>query len=75
MDKIYIGIVLKRLRLSRNLTQSELARQAGLHHGFVSELESNKKEPCAGTLVALAKVLEVTVDDLLRQDEELNKLK
>lgn len=28
--------------------QADVSRVTGLRHGFISELESNKKEPCAG---------------------------
>lgn len=65
MGKFFIGESLRVLRERRGLRKSELARMTGLGHGFVSELESNKKEPCAGTLIALSRALEVTTDEVL----------
>jgi len=68
LAKVFIGQALKRTRIERHLTQSDLSRLTGLGNGFISELEANKKEPCAATLVRLAQVLEISVDQLLEQD-------
>lgn len=65
MEKFFIGHQLRALREQRNLLKVELARLAGLGHGFLGELEADKKEPCAGTLRALALALQVSADQLL----------
>lgn len=68
VDKVFIGDNLRRIRSEQNLSQADVSRLTGLRHGFISELESNKKEPCAGTLVKLSTVLGVSVDVLLKQE-------
>lgn len=69
-DKIFIGDTVKQLRQALRLSQADLSRLTGLRHGFISELESNKKEPGAGTLLKLSHVLGVSVDDLLQANRD-----
>lgn len=69
-DKVFIGETLIRLRKAQNLSQVELSGLTGLRQGFLSELESNKKEPGAGTLLKLSHVLGVSVDDLLQANRD-----
>ncbi len=68
MDKVFIGDNLRRIRSQQNLSQADVSRLTGLRHGFISELESNKKEPCAGTLLKLSTALGVSVDSLLARE-------
>ena len=56
---------LKRLREAAGLTQQELANRAGLSISAVTQTEGGqKKDPKLSTLVALAKVLGVSLDEL-----------
>lgn len=64
-EKIFIGDVMKRLRQAQHLSQADLSRLTGIHQGFISELESNKKEPGASTLVKLSRAFSVSVDEIL----------
>lgn len=64
-EKIFIGDAMKRLRHAHHLSQADLSRLTGLRQGFLSELESNKKEPGASTLVKLSRALSVSVDEIL----------
>ena len=68
MNKVFIGNNLRRIRGEQNLSQADVSRRTGLRHGFISELESNKKEPCAGTLLRLSTALGVSVDSLLSRE-------
>lgn len=70
MEKFFIGQELRALREERSLLKVELARLAGLGHGFLGELEADKKEPCAGTLRALAVALQVSADQLLNLEPQ-----
>ena len=72
-EKVFIGDTVKQLRQALNLSQADLSRLTGLRHGFISELEANKKEPGAGTLLKLSHALGASVDDLLQaiRDEYL----
>jgi enamine deaminase RidA (YjgF/YER057c/UK114 family) len=51
--------------LARNLTQNGLARRCNLEPSYISALEANKKEPGAGTIMALCRALEVSPNVLL----------
>ena len=57
---------LKKIREAADLTQAELAKKSGVGRITISRLETGKlKETNFGTLVKLAKVLQVSVDDLI----------
>lgn len=58
---------LKEIREKANLTQAELAEKSGVGRVTISRLETGKlKETTFGTLMKLAKVLQVSVDDLIK---------
>lgn len=57
---------IKNLRVSRGLTQEMLAVQVDVERSTVAMWESGVSKPRADTLVQLAKVLDCTVDDLLK---------
>lgn len=65
MEKLFIGDTLRKLRKDKHLTQSALAAAADLQQGFISDLEHNRKEPGARTLVLIARALQVSVSALL----------
>lgn len=52
-----IGMNLRRLRLSLNLTQEELADRAELSKGFISQVENNLTSPSIATLMDLLECL------------------
>jgi transcriptional regulator with XRE-family HTH domain len=52
-----IGANLRRLRLSLNLTQEELADRAELSKGFISQVEHNLTSPSIATLMDLLECL------------------
>ena len=56
---------LKSLRLSRSLTQDELARQINISPSAVSMYENGAREPDLSTLIAFAKFFNVSSDYLL----------
>jgi transcriptional regulator with XRE-family HTH domain len=60
---------LKRLRGEKRLSQAALSRQAEVSPGYVSELESGQgKRPSGQVLMRLAKVLGVTIAELLGEN-------
>ena len=59
------GAQLQRLRTNRDLTQEQLAVKAGLSRIYVAKLELGQHDPALSTLVRLAKVLRVSVTELL----------
>jgi transcriptional regulator with XRE-family HTH domain len=56
---------LQQLRKRRNLTQAQLADQAGISRGYLARLETARQDPTLTTLEALAKALGVRVSRLL----------
>jgi transcriptional regulator with XRE-family HTH domain len=59
------GAHLQRVRISRDLTQEQLAVKAGLSRIYVAKLELGQHDPALSTLVRLARVLRVSVAELL----------
>ncbi len=53
------------LRVSRGLTQEQLAREVSVSRSTVAMWESGKSNPTAKKMPKLASVLECTVDELL----------
>lgn len=67
------GEKLRTLRVRHGLTLKELANEFGLTaHGYISELESGKKVPTTEFVLNVARLFEVTTDELLRDELELS---
>ncbi|MFC0541937.1 helix-turn-helix domain-containing protein [Kutzneria chonburiensis] len=68
-EDVGVGARIRRYREERKLSLSQLAEDAGVSKGYLSALEnasgSHTKRPSAETLYAIAKVLGVTMSDLL----------
>jgi transcriptional regulator with XRE-family HTH domain len=60
-----LGVTIKRLRERRGLTQTALAKAAGVHRVYVAQIEGQIKVPSIATLEKLAKALGVKVGRLL----------
>lgn len=61
---------LRRLREAAGLTQSELAKAAGVSRNAVSQWEAGVTQPSARRLMSVAKALKTQVDDLLAAAEK-----
>ncbi len=61
---------LKRLRKQANLTQAQVAEAAGLPRATLANLEQPGANPGVQTVVAVAKALGVTLDDLMAPPPE-----
>lgn len=64
------GARLKRLREKRGLSQAELAEMIGVHKSHLLRYEHGQTSPTAEKIVALARILRVTADALLRGDRK-----
>jgi transcriptional regulator with XRE-family HTH domain len=64
-----LGSVLRRHRLLANLTQEQLAFEAGLERSYVSLLERGISLPTVATLFAIAKALNCAASTLLAEVE------
>lgn len=58
---------LRRLRIARRLSLSELARAAGMSKATLSSVESGRSNPTVETLAALAAALRVSLGELLEE--------
>ena len=68
------GKTLRRLRITKKLTQEELGLEAGLRRTFISSLELGQKQPSLETIQKLAAVLELSISKLLQQvEKDLNQ--
>ncbi len=54
MHKSLFGVVIKKIRLERRLTQEMLAFNSGLERTFISMLERGIKQPSLKTISSLA---------------------
>lgn len=69
-----LGRNLKEYRKIKDLTQQELAQLTNLSRSYIAGLERNAYNPSLSTLQAIAQVLSVSVDVLLGNDVDPNKL-
>lgn len=76
MDQKKIGEFICRLRKEKGLTQAELSERLGISNRTVSKWENGDGLPDIAMLPALAKELNITVDELLSAEKrELAELK
>ncbi len=61
-----LGENLREIRVSKNITQSELAEKLGADKSFVSNIENGKTNPTLSTITSLAKALGVSANELLK---------
>lgn len=70
-----LGQNIHKLRIKQNLTQEQLAELCGLTVNFISRIERDKTNRVSVfTVQKIAKALNTTVDDLLNDDINDNKL-
>jgi transcriptional regulator with XRE-family HTH domain len=66
------GEKLHALRVQQGMTLKQLANELGLtSHSYISELEAGKKIPTAEFVLNIARLFEVTTDELLKDELEL----
>ena len=77
MDKKQFGLRLKELRLSRGLTQFELAESVDMHEKHISRIESGVYFPSFDNFLRIMDVLQLEWKDFEFQTEysEINSLK
>ncbi len=61
-----LATVIRELRARRGMTQEQLSDAAGRSRGFVSELESGRRNASFEGVVALAQALEIPLEELGR---------
>ena len=68
--KIVFSNNLKEYRIRRNLTQQQLAGKVGLTRQAISNYENDIRNIDLDILVSLAKILDITTDDLITKEVE-----
>ena len=67
------GEKLHTLRVERNLSLQQLAALLGYSaHGYISELEAGKKIPTAEFILKVARLFDVTTDQLMKDELEVS---
>jgi transcriptional regulator with XRE-family HTH domain len=69
-EKLTIGAKLVRCRKERGLSQTELARRAGIPRSYVSRMENNHLTPGPRIAARIAATLKVTIVELLSRAPE-----
>ncbi|MBE6557899.1 MAG: helix-turn-helix transcriptional regulator [Ruminococcaceae bacterium] len=69
MNKPTVGQNIRRFRKEKNMTQSELAELLGVSIQAISKWETDAGMPDISQIVPLARVLEVSTDNLLGMED------
>ncbi len=63
---VKLGLQIKKIRESKNITQQTLADKVGVHLSYIGNIEIGAKQPSLETLFRIAEELGVKVSDLFR---------
>lgn len=66
------GEKLRALRKQHGLTLTQLGDMLDVHNTYVSQMEKGKKIPNAAMILKIADIFGVTVDQLMRDELELD---
>lgn len=72
MDRLKIGEIIYNLRKQKGITQEKLAQSVGVSTAAVSKWESGNAYPDITLLAPLARLFEVSIDELMNFKEELS---
>jgi len=68
------GLVIRKLRLAKGLTQEELGFDSELTRAYISSIELDQKLPSITTIAKLAKALNLSLAELMHHvDKEMRK--
>ena len=70
-----IFITIKSLRIGKNMTQKELANLLKIDQSAIAQWETGRSSPDKKRLIELATILECTIEDLLKSDDESEERK
>lgn len=69
MENNIFGVNLRRLRISKGLSQTKLSQLLGLHRNSIGNYERGSREPNFETLVKIADFFECSTDEILRRED------
>ena len=61
-----LGKNLRKIRLAKGMTQSDLCEKIGADVSYISNVENGNKNPTLSTIERIAKALDVSLDDLMK---------
>mgnify|MGYP001566810655 CR=1 FL=1 len=64
---ILFGKNMRRVRLFKKMSQGDISRAIGMDRGYISGLENGKRNPTLKNVEKIAKVLSVSVSDLVKE--------
>ena len=67
-----VGAELRRLRLTRGLTQQEVANRVGVHRTYLNQVEAGSRNVSLGILAKLARVLETSLSSAVSVADDLD---
>lgn len=70
MDYVNLGKNVKKYRHLKEMRQSDLAEICECSDSHIGQIENARVAPSIGTVVKICNALDVTVDQLLREDYE-----
>ncbi|MCI8699750.1 MAG: helix-turn-helix transcriptional regulator [Clostridia bacterium] len=65
-DFMKVEILIKQVRLEKNMSLVELSRLTGIDRGHLSRIEREEKEPKISTLIQIAMALKVDIKELYK---------
>ena len=71
----YVSYAIRTIRKQKNISQMELCLRANMSQGFLTNIETGKKEPSTMTLIRIAEALEVSPREFFPEstkDSEIN---
>ncbi len=66
-NKIQLSKNIKKYRLMKKMSQSELSKRIGVSHQAISKWETGENYPDFMSLISLAQLFEVSLDNLVYQ--------
>lgn len=72
MDYVALGIRIKNKRLENNMTQEQLAEAVDISAVYVGQIERGDRHMTIDTLVKIANVLQVSIEELLKDSTKEN---
>jgi len=68
-----LGIVIKKLRMDKSISQENLALQANIDRTYISDIEKGERNISVEILEKLANTLEISISDLFSLVENYGK--
>jgi len=70
----YIGKNIRKIRISKKMTQTEFAELFNLKRTAVGSYEEGRAEPKIETLIKIADYFKLSLDQLLRKELSINEI-